>query len=206
MPHEGSVSHLKKKSSDGDTDKKSIESVELFDVTSDPNDEKIETRVDNQSKGVRSVTHAQNNFGLGLFNFENIHQKRQDFKDELAQKIAFSQNRINSMTPFEVLINKQSCLDILREAQEFLVDEEVRVAKTPAGFKRPKDNKSMDKRTVFSRQQNQPFYLTGMVSGGESTNFGNTQPMRFFDRQATQNFDSDLGTPGLKPAISIPMV
>lgn len=72
-----------------------------------------------------------------LFDFEALHNQRQNFKEELERKRVQTQMRIQALTPFETYFTKKSCLDYLKEANEFLGDEEVRVKKTPAGFSRP---------------------------------------------------------------------
>ena len=56
--------------------------------------------------------------------------------------------RAEHLLPFETLFTRKSCLDYLEQAKEFLADEEIRVAKTPAGFNRPKKNHS---RIVFHK-------------------------------------------------------
>ena len=75
-----------------------------------------------------------------LFDFDHLHKKRQELKNEIAEKKAYSHWRARQLVPFETYFTKKSCLDFLSDAKEFLGDEEVRVKKTPAGFNRPRTN------------------------------------------------------------------
>ena len=46
------------------------------------------------------------------------------------------QLRLQNLAPFETYFTRKSYLDYLEQAKEFLADEEKRVSKTPAGYKR----------------------------------------------------------------------
>ena len=73
----------------------------------------------------------------------------------MKQKRNFTNARTQALTPFETLFTKKSCLDYLKEANEYLYDEETRVKKTPAGFFRPKKNQTQDRSVVLSRHRRQ---------------------------------------------------
>ena len=115
---------------------------------------------ENQDDAARVLTsfeivtpNAKNPSGT-LFDFENLHHARQNFKDELAAKIAYTQARVHKLVPFETLFTRKSCVEYLADAKEFLADQELRVKKTPAGFSRPKRKDDKDKRVILSRHGN----------------------------------------------------
>ena len=81
-----------------------------------------------------------------------------------------------SLLPFETIFTKKSCLDYVKQAKEFMQDEERRALKTPAGFNRPLKQK---KRVVLSRQKEDD------AGSGHDAN-----KMSFLVRSGTKRLDS----------------
>lgn len=170
-----------KNSADRDTDRQQSSESELF-----LEDDLAPPQLDPGLLGSFEVTPAQAT-GKNLFDFEQLHKQRQLFKEELERKRTFTQMRTQALTPFETLFTKKSCIDYLKQAQEYLFDEEVRARKTPAGFARPKQ--AGTRSVVLTKQRRPNLVPTEALDQHQQSPFGRTGTRRLDSADNEGNVD-----------------
>ena len=85
------------------------------------------------------------------------------------------------MVPFEAVHSKISCLEVLEQAREYLIDESTRVSKTPAGFNRPRGGES--KKRIYMKNKD-------MVAVDHDDEIAQNN-LAFLARQTTKRLDFD---------------